>query len=96
MGRLMAKVQRPPGPPMTLSNMRKNGVRHLIGFCHNDACRHSALIDVSDCPNDVEVRWFQHRAKCAKCGRSGRWVDVRPNWKEKSGSPINWQGRPVT
>jgi hypothetical protein len=34
---------------MTLSNMRENGVRHLIGFCHNDPCRHSAVIDVSDC-----------------------------------------------
>jgi hypothetical protein len=26
---------------MTLGNTRKNGVRHLIGFCHNDACRDS-------------------------------------------------------
>jgi hypothetical protein len=32
---------------MTLGNMRQQGVQHLIGFCHNDACRHSALIDVS-------------------------------------------------
>jgi hypothetical protein len=23
---------------MTLGNMREQGVRHLIGFCHNDAC----------------------------------------------------------
>ena len=65
---------------MTLGNMRKNGVHHLIGPCHNDACRHSALIDVSDCPDHLEVRWFQQRAKCAKCG--GKRVDVRPNWKE--------------
>jgi hypothetical protein len=37
-----------PGPPTTLGNMRGLGVQHLIAFCHNDACRHSALIDVSD------------------------------------------------
>ncbi len=70
----------PPGPPMTLGNMRSLGVHHLIGYCHNDACRHQALIDVSDCPDQLEVRWFQQRAKCGKCG--DRRVDVLPNWKE--------------
>jgi hypothetical protein len=76
---------------MTLGNMRKQGVRHLIGYCHND-CRHQALIDVSDCPDDVEVRWFQQRGKCSKCG--GRQVDVRPNWEEAS--PVqDWRGRPA-
>jgi hypothetical protein len=43
----MASKQRyPPGPPMTLGKMRELGVHHLIGCCHNDACRHMALIDV--------------------------------------------------
>jgi hypothetical protein len=65
---------------MTLGNMRRLGVHHLIGFCLNDACRHQALIDVSTYPEDVEVPSFQRRIKCSKCGR--RWVDVRPNWKE--------------
>jgi hypothetical protein len=75
----------PPGPPMTLGNMRELGVHYLIGFCHNDACRHQALIDVSDCPDQVEVLWFQQRAKCGKCG--DRRVDVGPNWKEISEMP---------
>jgi hypothetical protein len=35
---------------MTLGNMRKQGVRHLIAYCLNDACRHQALIDVSKYP----------------------------------------------
>ena len=65
-------------------------VRHLIGFCHNDACRHQALIDVSDCPDHLEVRWFQQRAKCAKWG--GRNVDVRPNWNEARGTVTDWRG----
>jgi hypothetical protein len=31
---------------MTLGNMRKLDVQHLIAFCPHDSCRHSALIDV--------------------------------------------------
>ena len=26
--------KQPPGPPMTLANMYRQGVRHLIAFCH--------------------------------------------------------------
>jgi hypothetical protein len=85
----MAQLKHEAGPPMDLGNMRRQGVRHLIGFCHNDSCRHQALIDVSDCPDQLEIRWFQPRAKCAKCGC--RNVDVRPNWNE--GSPVtDWRG----
>jgi hypothetical protein len=36
-----------PGPPMTLGNMYEQGVHHLIAYCHNDVCRHQAVIDVS-------------------------------------------------
>jgi hypothetical protein len=67
---------------MTLGNMREHCVHHLIVFCHNDACRHQALIDVSKYPGDTLVSWFKSRVKCGKCGRRGRWIDVRPNWKE--------------
>jgi hypothetical protein len=34
----------PPGPAMTLGNMRELGVQRLIASCLNDACRHTALI----------------------------------------------------
>ena len=30
--------------------MRERDVHHLIAFCLNDACRHQALIDVSNYP----------------------------------------------
>ena len=46
------RPKHPPGPPMTLGNMRELGVQHLIAFCLNDACRHQALIDVSSYPAD--------------------------------------------
>ena len=60
-------LRHPPGPPMTLGNMRELGVQHLIAFCLNDACRHQALIDVSSYPAETEVPWFESRVKCGKC-----------------------------
>ena len=71
---------------MTLGNMRELGVQNLIASCLNDACRHTALIDVSNYPADTEVPWFRSRVVCAKCG-SGNKIDVRPNWKEQPPKP---------
>jgi hypothetical protein len=76
---------------MTLGNMRVQGVRNLIAYCLNDACRHEALIDVSGYPDAIEVRSW--RTKCGKCG--GKRVDVRPNWKEAPRMPDNWEARPA-
>jgi hypothetical protein len=70
---------------MDLANLRRQGVHHLIAYCLNDSCRHQALIDVSSYPGDTLVPWFRSKVKCGKCGRRGRWVDVRPNWKEAPG-----------
>ena len=69
----------PPGPLMTLGDMRRQGVRSLIGYCLNDACRHQALIDVSSYPAETEVPRFKSRVKCGKCGGHGNKIDVRPN-----------------
>ena len=76
-----------PGPPMTLGNMHQLGVQNLVAFCLNDACRHTALIDVSSYPADTEVPWFRSRVVCAKCGSRGNKIDVRPNWKEQPIGP---------
>jgi hypothetical protein len=43
----MEGPKHPPGPPMTLGNMREQGVHHLIALCLDDTCRHQAIIDVS-------------------------------------------------
>ena len=48
--------------------MHEQGVRHVIAFCHNDACRHQAIIDVSSYPPSTPVPWFRSRVKCGKCG----------------------------
>jgi hypothetical protein len=78
---------------MTLDNMREQGVHQLIAYCHNDACRHQGVIDVSKYPGDTEVPWFGGKVVCAKCGARGNRIDVRPNRKEKPGSIDDWSGR---
>jgi hypothetical protein len=58
----------PAGSPrgMTLGNMREVGVQRLIASCLNDACQHTALIDVSSYPAETEVPYFRSRVVCAK------------------------------
>ena len=80
-------TKHPAGPPMDLGNMRALGVQRLIASCLNDACRHTALIDVSSYPADTEVPWFRTRVVCAKCGGRGNKIDVRPSWKEQVTQP---------
>jgi hypothetical protein len=59
---------------MTLGNMRQLGVHNLVASCLNDACRHSALIDVSSYPAETEVPYFRSRVVCAKCGSRGNKI----------------------
>jgi hypothetical protein len=77
------KPKQPPGPPMTLGNMRALGVQRLVASCLNDACRHTALIDVSKFADDVEVPSLAQKIVCAKCSACGPHLEVRPNWKEQ-------------
>jgi hypothetical protein len=42
-----------PGPPMSLANMRANGVRAIIATC--EACTHSADVNVDALPETVTV-----------------------------------------
>ena len=81
---MASKSNPPPGPPMTLGNMRALGVQRLIASCLNDACRHQGLVEVSGYPADTEVPWFRSRVKCSKCVSQGNKIDVRPNWKEQT------------
>jgi hypothetical protein len=43
---MAAKPKHPPGPPMTLGNMRHLGVHHLVATCLKDACRQQGVIDM--------------------------------------------------
>ena len=78
------KHNRPPGPPMTLGNMRQLGVRGLIVACLEPSCRHETAVGVDDYADELEVPSFAARV-CSKCG--GDHVHVRPNWKEMKVMP---------
>ena len=60
----MVKQCHEPGSPMTLGNLRRQGVRNLIAYCLNDSCRHQALIDVSSYPGGTSFPWFRSTSQC--------------------------------
>jgi hypothetical protein len=70
----------PPGPPMTLGNMRRLGVQQLV---RSASTPRAGTIDMSKYPDDTEVPSFARKVVCAKWGAGGRHIDVRPNWKEQ-------------
>ena len=47
----------PPGPPMTLGNMRQQGARGLVVYCLNHACLHRG---VNFERRLTAIRHFQH------------------------------------
>ena len=63
-------------PPMTLGNMRDNGVRAVIAECR--ACRHKADVVVDRLAASVFVPDAGARMRCSACG--GRNIETRPAW----------------
>ena len=86
----MPLLRTPPGPPMTLANMRELGVRSLIVTC--DLCHHKAILLADDWPDMELVREFGPRMVCTSCGIIG--ADARPNWREMPASG-NWRTGPA-
>jgi integrase len=68
-----------PIEPMTLGNMRENGVKSLAVSCH--ICHHEAIVSVAPWPDHVPVATFARRMVCTSCGIIG--ADARPNWREQ-------------
>jgi hypothetical protein len=68
--------------PMTLGNMRQNGVHTLAVWCDVRGCNHEAVLDVSGYPDDVPVPSFGPRMVCTVCGAIG--ADAKPNWNERA------------
>jgi hypothetical protein len=68
------------GPPMTLANMRENGVRSLSITC--EVCHREALLNVDAFDDAVPVPAFGPRMVCTSCGIVG--ADARPNWQERT------------
>jgi hypothetical protein len=76
----MASVSNTP-QPMTLGNMRANGVRTLDVWC-DGLGHHHRVLDVSAYADDVPVPAFGPRMVCTVCGAIG--ADARPNWNERA------------
>jgi DNA-directed RNA polymerase subunit RPC12/RpoP len=64
------------GPPMTLANMRRNGVHNLIATCV--ICGHKADVNVAALPETLVVPETGRRLRCSQCG--GKRIDTRPAW----------------
>jgi hypothetical protein len=64
--------------PMTLGNMRQNGVRSIAIFCRGRGCYHQSVLNVDHMPEDLEVPSLGRRMRCAACGHLG--AETRPNW----------------
>jgi hypothetical protein len=67
------------GDPMTIGNIRANGVRSLDVSCWQ--CHHRAIMSADPWSDDVPVPTFGPRMVCTRCGIVG--ADARPNWQEK-------------
>jgi hypothetical protein len=80
------------GPPMTLANMRENGVRSLSVTC--ELCHHEAAMNVDAFGDAIPVPAFGPRMVCTGCGIVG--ADARPNWKDRPSRPsltgTQWSG----
>jgi hypothetical protein len=67
------------GPPMTLGNIRANGVRSLA--VSSWLCHHRTILSADPWPDHVPVPAFGPRMVCTRCGIVG--ADARPNWQER-------------
>jgi hypothetical protein len=76
----------PPGPLMTLGNMRSLEVRSLFVTC--ELCHHQAVLSAKRWGDAMLVRSFRPRMVCTCCGIAG--ADARPNWPEMKASG-NWR-----
>jgi hypothetical protein len=77
-----------PGPPMTLANMRLNGVRAVTATCAN--CGRAADVSVDALPETLTVPEAGQRLRCSQCG--AKTISTRPAWH--TGSPR--QGAPAS
>jgi hypothetical protein len=83
-----------PAIPMTLGNMRDQGVRSLSVSCW--LCDHDGVLNADPWPDSVYVPSFGPRMVCTRCGIVG--ADALPNWKERPEQPsltgIHWRTDP--
>jgi hypothetical protein len=70
-------------PPMSIENMRENGVRWLSVECRS--CRHQSSVNVDDWPGEIPVPAAGRRFRC-RCG--SKEINTRPDWSKQFPTPI--------
>jgi hypothetical protein len=70
-----------PDPKITLAQMRRHGIRHLLVYCGNGRCRHEGRINADKWADDVRLDQIEARVVCAVCGSTG--AEVRPDWSDR-------------
>jgi hypothetical protein len=75
-----------PGPPMSLANMRENGLRSVIAQC--ESCNHSADVNVDAMPETVFVPHVARRLRCSHCG--GKAINTSVNRRRTL--TLDWSG----
>ena len=79
--------------PITLANMRLNGVRMVTASCDN--CGRSADVNVDLLPETLTVPEAGRRLCCSQCG--GKTISTRPAWHTATlsyGNPNYQRERP--
>jgi len=66
--------------PMTLANMREQGVRSILATC--EACQHEAVLEADQWPAEMPVPDIGLKLRCSACG--GQEIATRPNWRGQS------------
>jgi DNA-directed RNA polymerase subunit RPC12/RpoP len=79
--------------PMTLANMRLNGVRAVIASCAN--CGRQADVNVDLLSETLTVLEAGQRLRCSQCG--AKTISTRPAWHTgpyRPGTPDYQRERP--
>jgi hypothetical protein len=69
--------------PMSLANMRANGVRSVTASCAN--CGRSADVNVDTLPETLTIPEAGKRLRCSSCG--GKTISTRPHTSQRQGVP---------
>ena len=86
-------MRAPPPPPITLQNMRQNGVRAVTATCAN--CGRSADVNVDLLPETLTVPEASSGLRCSHCG--AKHVSTRRAWHTgtyRPGTPDYHRERP--
>jgi hypothetical protein len=68
--------------PMTLANMRTNGVYSVIASC--EGCGHKADVNVDAMAETTFVPEAGRRLRCSQCG--AKQINTRPAWHTARGA----------